>query len=282
LTSSGAARPLAILCGGGGLALEAAQLARENGRDVLLIGIIGVTPPEVESFPHVWVRMGEVGKLFAALRARAIEELAILGPVGRPEFADLRLDWGAIKRAAELASLFRGGDDKILKGLAKIFAREGVRIVGPREYAPQLLAPEGLIAGRAPEAETEADIKFAAALLGALSPFDVGQGVVVANGRVLAVEAAEGTDAMLARIAEMRASRRLRLKGPAGVFVKAAKRGQDMRLDLPAVGIATIEGAARAELSGLAIAAGEVLIADRARFEKAAAAAGLFVVGWRP
>jgi DUF1009 family protein len=281
LSSSDSVRPLGILCGAGGLAFEAAQLARENGRDVLLIGIVGVTQPEVDVFPHVWVRMGEIGKLFATLRTRAIEELAILGPVGRPEFTELRLDWGAVRRASDLASLFRGGDDSILKGIAEIFAREGVRVVGPAEYAPQLLAPEGLIAGRAPNAETEADIKLAAALLGVLSPFDVGQGAVVANRRVLALEAAEGTDSMLARIAQMRASRRLRLKGPAGVFVKTAKRGQDMRLDLPTVGVKTIEGAARAGLSGLAIAAGEVLIADRANFAKAATAAGLFVVGWR-
>jgi DUF1009 family protein len=281
LSSGKTVPPLAILCGGGGLPFEAARFARENGRDVLLVGIVGVTPPEVEAFPHVWVRMGEVGKLFATLRTRAIAELALLGPMGRPEFAELRLDWGAVRRAGELASLFRGGDDNLLKGIAGIFSREGIRIVGPIEFAPQLLAPEGLIAGRAPNAEAEADIKFAATLLGALSPFDVGQGAVVANGRVLAIEAAEGTDAMLARIAEMRGSQRLRLKGPAGVFVKAAKRGQDMRLDLPAVGVKTIEGAARAELSGLAIAAGEVLIADRANFAKGAAAAGLFVVGWR-
>jgi DUF1009 family protein len=142
------------------------------------------------------------------------------------------------------------------------------------------LAPDGVIAGRAPDAETQADIKAGAALLGALSPFDVGQGVVVANGRVLAVEAAEGTDAMLSRVADMRASRRLRLKGRVGVFVKAAKRGQDMRLDLPAVGLRTIELAARAEVAGIAIAAGDVLIGERGNFVDAAEAAGLFVFGW--
>ena len=140
---------------------------------------------------------------------------------------------------------------------------------------------EGSQAARRTAGE-DADIAFGAALLGALSPFDVGQGAVVANAHVLAVEAAEGTDAMLARVAQMRASGRLRLKGRAGVFVKAAKRGQDMRLDLPAVGLPTIAAAASAELSGLAIAAGEVLIAERAAFASAAEAAGLFVVGWAP
>ena len=130
--------------------------------------------------------------------------------------------------------------------------------------------------------EGEADIATGAALLTALSPFDVGQGVVIANGRVLAVEAAEGTDAMLSRVADMRASRRLRFKGRAGVFVKAAKRGQDMRLDLPTVGLKTLEAAARAELAGIAVAAGDVLIADRANFVAAARGSGLFVVGRAP
>jgi len=276
------AKPLAILCGGGSLALEAARLARESGREVFLIGIVGWASAEIEAFPHIWVRLGEVGKLFAALRERSIADMAIIGSVRRPELSDLWLDWGVIKRAREIARLFRGGDDGLLNGVARLLEREGLRIVSPRDFAPQLFAPVGGIAGRAPNGAEEADIAFGGALLGALSPFDVGQGAVVANARVLAVEAAEGTDAMLARVAQMRASGRLRLKGRAGVFVKAAKRGQDMRLDLPAVGLPTIAAAASAELSGLAIAAGEVLIAERAAFASAAEAAGLFVVGWAP
>ena len=279
---SQAARPLAILCGGGGLALEAARLARENGRDVFLVGLVGSAGVEIETFPHIWVRLGELGKLFGALEEREIEDMAILGAVTRPEFSDLKLDWGAVKRAAEIARIFRGGDNSLLEGVARIFEREGLRIVGPKDIAPQLLAPVGPIAGTAPDAEIEADIATGAALLTALSPFDVGQGVVIANGRVLAVEAAEGTDAMLSRVADMRASRRLRFKGRAGVFVKAAKRGQDMRLDLPTVGLKTLEAAARAELAGIAVAAGDVLIADRANFVAAARGSGLFVVGRAP
>lgn len=277
---SEASRPLAIMCGGGGLALEAARLARQGGRDVFLIGLVGSAGVEIETFPHIWVRLGELGKLFNALTERGIVDMAILGAVTRPEFSDLKLDWGAVKRAAEIARIFRGGDNSLLEGVARIFEREGLRIVGPKEIAPTLLAPLGRIAGKAPEAETEADIKTGAAMLASLSPYDVGQGAVIANGRVLAVEAAEGTDAMLSRVADMRASRRLKFKGRAGVFVKAAKRGQDMRLDLPTVGLKTLEAAARAELQGLAVAAGDVLVADRANFVAAAESHGLFVVGW--
>ena len=277
---SGTTRPLAILCGGGGLALEAAKLARQNGREVFLVGIVGSASIDIESFPHIWLKLGELGKLFGALEERKIKDLAILGAVSRPEFADLKLDWGAVKRAAEIARIFRGGDNNLLEGVARIFEREGMTIVGAQDFAPQLLAPTGLIAGRAPDDEGQADIKFGVAMLGALSPFDVGQGAVIARGRVLAIEAAEGTDAMLSRVADMRASRRLKFKGRAGVFVKAPKRGQDMRLDLPTVGLRTLESAARAELAGVAVAAGEVLIAERDHFVAVAEAAGLFVVGW--
>ena len=107
-----------------------------------------------------------------------------------------------------------------------------------------------------------------------------GQGAIVAAGRVLAIEAAEGTDAMLARVAEMRANGRLRFAGPAGILVKAPKRGQDLRLDMPAIGPKTIEGAANAQLRGAAVAAGKVLILERERCAREADSAGLFVAGF--
>jgi hypothetical protein len=187
-----------------------------------------------------------------------------------------------LKRAPELAQLFRGGDNRLLVGIAGIFEREGLRVVGAHEIAPQLLAPAGPIGARAASSEDEADARAGAALLAALSPFDAGQSVVVAKGRVIAIEAAEGTDATLARIAELRASGRLRFRGSAGVLVKAPKRDQDLRLDMPAVGPKTIEAAKRAQLRGVALAAGGVLVADRQAFSRAADEAGLFVVGFAP
>ena len=224
--------------------------------------------------------MGEVGKLFAALRARAVAELVIIGAMARPEFADLRLDWGAVKRAAGLAQLFRRGDNGLLVGLAAIIEREGIRVVGAHDVAPRLLAPLGPLGARVASAEDEADIALGARLIDALSSFDAGQGAVVAAGRVLAIEAAEGTDAMLARVAEMRASGRLRLAGKAGVLVKAPKRGQDLRLDMPAIGPRTIEGVAKAQLRGTAVAGGRVLIVERQRLAREADTAGLFVAGF--
>lgn len=280
MSGPGETRPLAILCGGGGFPLEVARAAQANGRTPFLVGVVGSSDPAIEAFAHVWVHMGQIGKLFGALKERAIADIALVGAMTRPEFADLRFDWGALKRAPELAQLFRGGDNRLLVGIAGIFEREGLRVVGAHEIAPQLLAPLGPIGARAASPEAEADMRVGGALLAALSPFDAGQGVVVANGRVVAIEAAEGTDAMLARVADLRASRRLRFQGPAGVFVKAPKRGQDLRLDMPAVGPRTIEAAKRAQLQGVALAAGLVLIAERAAFSRAADEAGLFVQGY--
>jgi len=272
--------PLAILCGAGAFPLEVAADARRGGQDPFLIGVVGSSDPAIEAYPHVWVRLGEVGKLFASLKDRGVVEMAMVGAITRPEFSDLRLDWGAVRRAGELAQLFRRGDNGLLVGLAAIFEREGVRIVGAHEVAPRLVAPTGPLGRRAPTSEDEADIAFGSRLLQALSDFDAGQCAVVAAGRVLAIEAAEGTDAMLARVAEMRKSRRLRHKGPAGVLVKSPKRGQDLRLDMPAVGADTVAGAIGAELRGLALAAGAVLVVERERCVREADAAGLFIAGF--
>ncbi len=272
-------KPLAILCGGGDFPVEVARAAIERGRDPVMVGIVGAADARIEAFPHFWVHMGEVGKLFRSLKERGIVEIAIVGAMTRPEFADLRLDWGAVRRLAGLASLFRGGDNRLLVGIARFFEKEGVAVVGVHQIAPQLLVSAGALSALSPSAPAQADARQGAALIDALSPFDAGQAVVVANGRVLAVEAAEGTDSMIARIADLRAARRLRLKGKAGVLVKAPKRDQDMRLDMPAVGLKTIEGAKRAELEGIALAAGRVLIADRVSFARAADEAGLFAFG---
>ncbi len=282
MSDPGGGRPLAIVCGGGQFPLEVARAVAAAGRSPFLIGIVGAADPAIEAFAPVWLRIGQLGKLFATLEAQGVVDVALVGGLTRPNLADLNLDWGAIKRLPELVQAFRGGDNHLLAGIAALFEREGLHVVGAHEIAPQLLAAVGAIAGRAAPPQAESDIRVGAALLAALSPFDIGQGVVVAEGRVVAVEAAEGTDAMLARVAELRQARRLRLSGPAGVFVKAPKRGQDLRLDMPAIGPDTVAAAAKAQLQGVAVAAGAVLLAERDALAAAADSAGLFVVGYAP
>ena len=270
----------AVICGDGDLPREAAEAARAAGRAPLLIGIRGAASADIEAFDHEWFALGEVGRLFRLLQARGIAEVAFVGALKRPQFRDLKLDWGAVKRAPELASIFRGGDDRLLRGVASIFEREGFRIVGVHQIAPGLIVPPGVLGTTHPNSDDQTDIARGAAALTALSPFDVGQAAVVVDGRVVAIEAAEGTDAMIERIAQLRATGRLRLKGRKGVLIKAPKVGQDRRVDLPTVGPATIAACVRADLRGLALAAGGVLTAGRAQLIAAADAAGLFVWGF--
>lgn len=274
-----AGRPLAIVCGGGDFPLALAEAAAAAGRAPFLIGLVGSADERIDAYPHLWLRLGEVGRFFQALAERRIVDVAAVGSVKRPEFADLKIDLGALKRLPALAGLFGGGDNRLLAGIAKLLEKEGLALVGVHDVAPQLLAPEGVMTRRAPSAQALEDARLAATLIETLSPFDVGQAVVVAKGRVLAVEAVEGTDAMLARVAELRASGRLTLKGRAGVLLKAPKRGQEMRLDMPAIGVETIVAAARAELEGVALAAGRVLTMGREACARAADQASLFLYG---
>ena len=174
---------------------------------------------------------------------------------------------------------FRGGDDHLLSGIGRIFEQDGFRMVGIKDVAPDLLMPEGCITRAAPDAAATADIAKGREVLAALGPFDIGQAVVVIDGHVVAVEDIEGTDGLLARVARLREEGRIRAKAGRGVLVKAPKSGQDLRFDLPTVGPRTVEGAARAGLAGIAVAAGNTIVAEPQAMIEAADKAGLFVTG---
>jgi len=151
--------------------------------------------------------------------------------------------------------------------------------VGIKDVAPDLLVPEGCLAGAKPDDDAIADIARGREVLRALSPFDIGQAVIVIDGHVVAVEDIEGTDGLLARVARLRKEGRIRAKAGRGVLVKAPKSSQDLRFDLPAVGPRTIEGAAAAQLAGIAVVAGNTLVVEPQAVIEAADAAGLFVTG---
>jgi DUF1009 family protein len=165
----------------------------------------------------------------------------------------------------------------VLSSVVRFLEGKGYRVYGAGEVAPELLAAEGNLGAKAPSPDDRADIETGFRVVSALGRLDVGQAAVVVKGRVLAVEAAEGTDAMLVRCAELRKGGRRR--GLAGVLVKAPKPGQEERVDLPTIGPDTVEMAAQAGLAGIAVAAGRVLIADRDATIAAAGQHGLFLVG---
>lgn len=271
--------PLAIIAGGGTLPSTLAEAAMARGRMVHVLAIRGEADGAIMRFPHTWLKWGEVGKLFATLDDQGCRDLVIIGAVTRPDLANVRFDFGAIKNLPFLLSLGIGGDDHVLSSVVRFLEGKGYRVHGAGEVAPELLAGEGKLGTKAPSPEDRSDIEVGFSVVAALGRLDVGQAAVVVKGRVLAVEAAEGTDAMLARCAELRHSGSGRRRAPAGVLVKAPKPGQEERVDMPAIGRDTVDKAAQAGLAGIAVAAGRVLIAERAATIAAADEHGLFLFG---
>jgi len=272
--------PLAIICGGGSLPFAVADAARRQGRPVVLFPLRGSADPQrVADYPHHWLTYGDASRFVRLTREQGVREVVMIGTVTRPALSQVRLDWRGVLALPRLIRLFRGGDDHLLSGLAKLFEEYGYRLIGAHEVAPEILMPEGMIGARAPSAGDTRDIAHGLKFLHAIGPFDIGQAVVVADGRVLAVEAAEGTDEMLARLAALRAEGRVRFPTATGVLIKAPKPRQDRRIDLPSIGPRTVEGAARAGLAGIAVVAGSAIVAEPERIATTAERHGLFLIG---
>jgi DUF1009 family protein len=271
--------PLGIIAGRGPLPSVLAKAATEHRVPLHIVAIRGEAREEIERFPHTWIKWGEVGKLFAALKDNGCDDLVIIGGVNRPDLNNVRFDFGAIKTLPFLLSLGKGGDDHVLSRVVHFFEEKGYRVHGAGDVAPELLVEEGQLGSKAPSAEDKADIKTAFKVVRALGRLDVGQAAVVAKSHVLAVEAAEGTDAMLDRCAALRSMGRIRGGSQIGVLVKAPKPGQEERVDMPTIGPDTVRKAAAAGLAGIAVAAGHVLMAERAATIAAANDCKLFLVG---
>ena len=230
------------------------------------------------ALPHHWLYIGQIGKFFRLARAAGCRDVVFIGSLVRPAMWQMHPDLKGLTFRAVLAA-FRGGDDHLLSGMGKLVEQQGFRLLGAHEVAPEILVPEGTLGRVQPSERDRADIALGLDYLRATGPFDVGQAVVVAGKHVLAVEAAEGTDPMLARVAEMRANGRVRAAAGSGVLVKAPKRGQDKRFDLPSIGPQTVEGVVRAGLAGIAVMAGATIIAEPERLVAAADRANIFVIG---
>ncbi len=269
--------PLAIIAGGGQLPCVIAESVSSRGVPIHIFGIRGEASEAIERFPNTWVKWGELGKLFTTCDKIGCRDLVIIGGVSRPDLANVKFDFGAIKNLPFIISLSKGGDDHVLSNIVRFFESKGFRVHGAGDMAPELLVGEGNLGKRTPTPEELADIEIGLNVVRELGRLDVGQAAVVAKSYVLAVEAAEGTDAMLERCAELRKSGRAR--GRTGVLVKAPKPGQEERIDMPTIGPATVQRAAAAGLAGIAIAADRVLMADREATIDAANRNGLFLLG---
>lgn len=267
---------LGIIAGSGALPARLAAAARASGRSVFILGLEGHAEPAVLApFPHRLARIGAAGQILGALREAGVDEVVLIGPVKRPSLLTLMPDAEGARILARIGRAAFAGDDGLLAAVIAVFEEEGFRVRGAQEVMADLAAPEGVLGALTPGAAMEADIARGVAVARALGAADVGQAVVVQQGIVLGVEAAEGTDALLARCGG------LRREGAPGVLVKLAKPGQESRADLPTIGVRTVEGAAAAGLAGIAVEAGLTLMPERSATVEAADRLGLFLVARR-
>ena len=265
---------LAIIAGRDALPRLIAEHRRAAGLPYLVITFGGGAEPWIEGHPHQAHRFEQLGRLFAALKRAGCSHVVFAGAMDRPRLQLWRADLKAAKLAGKVMALMARGDDGLLSGLAGIFEAEGFTMIGAQDCVGGLTCGAAVLGRHQPRPPERADAARGAAILAALGPLDVGQAVVVADGVCLGVEAIEGTDALLARVAALPVARR---PAPGGVLVKMAKPGQDRRVDLPSIGPRTVEGAVRAGLKGIVIEADGANILERDATIRAADAAGLFL-----
>ena len=274
--------PLGIIAGLGDLPVAIAENAIEEGQGAYVLRLKGFDDPALARFPGEAIGLGEVGGILKKLKSAGCEEVVFAGIVKRPDFSNLKLDVKGVTLLPKVLSAAKKGDDALLRVLVNEFEKQGFKVLGSHEAHKQVLAPEGIIAGHQPTDEEFLDIEHAARVASATGALDIGQGSVVCNGLVLAVEAQEGTDAMLDRCAalpeEIRGSA-LRRKG---VLVKRPKPAQELRIDLPTTGVSTVEKVAAAGLAGLAIEAGGALLLNRRKMIERAEELGVFIYGFAP
>ena len=269
--------PLGIIAGSGPLPAHVAGAAKAAGRTVFIIGLDGHAEPALLApFPHAFMRMGSAARMLALLREKGCRDLVLVGPVKRPSFRDLRPDAEGMRLLGRIGRAAFAGDDGLLKAVIRVLGEEGFRVLGAHEVLGGLIGRAGLLTKTAPDDQAKSDIARGIAVCRALGSADVGQGCVVQAGIVLAVEAVEGTDAMLSRCGP------LAWPGPGGVLVKLVKPGQDRRADLPTIGEQTVRAAAAAGLRGLAFEGGGTIIMDREAMIAAGDAAGFFILGLGP
>lgn len=268
---------LGIIAGGGPMPLRVAAAARAAGREVFILGLEGFAQAAaLGAYPHAMARIGACGRILEQLRAHDVRDLVLVGTVRRPGFFDLRPDAEGAKILARIGRAAFAGDDGLLRAVIKVLGELGFNVLGAHDVLREALGPRGLLSQARPDAQALADIARGVAVAQRLGQLDVGQGCVVQLGLVLAVEAIEGTDAMLARCGP------LKREGAGGVLVKLVKPGQDRRADLPTIGAETIRGAAAAGLRGVAFEADGTMLAERDLAIALADSAGLFLLGFDP
>jgi DUF1009 family protein len=261
---------IGIIAGGGDVPRAVASACKAN---VFVIGFVGQSDPDfIEAYDHIWVKIGQTGAVLKALAQRGIADVVLIGHMQRPSWNEIKPDLKTVEFLAR-AGMKMLGDDALLRLLRDFLENEGLRVHGAHVIAPDLLMPAGVIGKVKPAKEALADIAYGFEIGQAVGALDIGQSVVVQQGIVLGVEAAEGTDRLIGRCGG------LKRKGSAPVLVKSCKPQQDEDMDLPTAGPMTIRAAQEAGFAGIALQAGKSLLLDREAVVRYANEHKMFVVG---
>jgi DUF1009 family protein len=272
-------RKLGLIAGGGDLPLAIARHCVAVGRPVFVVRLRGFAGPALAAFDGAEAGIAELGKGMAALRKAGCAVVCFAGRVDRPDLRDVKPDLRGLAALPGAVAAARKGDDALLAFLLREFEKDGFAIEGAHQVMQALTLAPGPLGRWTPGPAHRGDIDRALTAARAIGALDAGQGAVSCEGLILALEAQEGTDAMLERVAALPAALRGAPGAARGVLAKACKPGQELRVDLPTIGPRTVDRAAAAGLSGIVGEAGRLLVVDRDETIARADALGLFVFG---
>jgi len=273
------AGPIAILAGAGQLPIQLVSHLERTGQEVRVLAFRGFADAELQRRAHAKVDLLDLKTIMGTLEEWKPQAVSLVGAVRRPGFSALLSAYSLLRNMHEVKEVIARGDDQVLRGAVMLLEERGHRVVGAHELAPDLVASRALSGRLSPDADDREAIAVGLDLLQSLSTFDIGQGAVIARRHILAIEGPEGTDRMMRRVMRMRQSWfGLRRREEGGVLIKAAKRGQDLRVDMPTIGPRTVIEAARAGLSGIAIGAGSTFVLEQEETLRTADRLGLFLV----
>jgi DUF1009 family protein len=270
---------LGLIAGGGALPVSVAARCEAEGRPVFVVRLAGFADPHLAHYPGIDAGMAEIGKILSAMKKAGCQVVCMAGIVSRPDFKTLKPDFKGATLLPGIIAAATKGDDALLRKILSVFEAEGFAVEGADDILGGETLPKGALGAVSPDAGQMSDLKKALHVAEKSGELDIGQGAVVCDGLVLAVEAQEGTDAMLARVAGLPGDLRGAPSDRKGALGKAPKPIQDMRVDMPVIGARTVEMAAAAGLAGIGGLAGKLILIDRAAIIEAADRLGLYVWG---
>ncbi len=270
---------LGLIAGGGALPMAVAARCEAEGRPVFVVRLSGFADAHLARYPGIEAGLAEIGKVLASLKKANCDAVCFAGIVSRPDFKSLKPDFKGMTLLPGIVAEAAKGDDALLRKILSVFEAEGYAVEGADDILGGETLPTGALGAVEPTPEQLQDLRKALHVAEKSGELDIGQGAVVCDGLVLAVEAQEGTDAMLARVAGLPADLRGSPAARKGALGKAPKPIQDLRVDMPVMGSRTVELAAAAGLAGVGGKAGKLIVMDRAAMVASADRLGLFVWG---